>query len=139
MELTDFQKGYIAALIDGEGSVCLTQNAPNQHRSPAVTISSTTQELLLYMQEIAGGTIVSKKKYKEHHKDAWQWALRGDRAIELLIQVYDYLLVPEKHYKAKLIVKEYKLVTPRNGKYSEEKLKAKLDFEKRFFEYDANY
>ena len=139
MELTDFQKGYIAALIDGEGSICLTQNRPNEHRSPAITIASTTRELLTYMEEVVGGKTVSKKKYQEHHKDAWQWALRGDKAIELLTQIYSYLLVPEKYYRAKLIVKEYKLVTPRNGKYTEEKLKAKLDFENRFFEYDANY
>lgn len=139
MELTDFQKGYIAAMIDGEGSICLTQNRPNEHRSPNITVASTTKEILFYLQEKAGGSISSKKKYAEHHKDSWQWQLKGDKAIDLLTSIYPYLLVPEKYYRAKLISQEYKSVTPRNGRYSDEALQKKLDFENRFFEYDPNY
>lgn len=139
MELTDFQKGYIAALIDGEGSVCLTALHANEHKSPVVSVASTTEELLIYMQKICGGSISKKRKQQEHYKDSWQWSIKRDKAIELLTEIYPYLLVPEKHYRAKLIVKEYKQVTIRNGRYNEETLKRKLDFEDRFLKFDANY
>lgn len=139
MELTDFQKGYIAGIIDGEGSICLTQNNPNEHRSPVISVTSTTQEILFFLQELCGGHISKVKKAADHHKQAWHWALKGDASIALMSEIYPYLLVPEKYYRAKLIVQEYKAVTPRNGRYSEEMLARKLDFENRFFEYDANY
>lgn len=132
MELTELEKGYIAGIIDGEGSVVLTRFHANEHRSPAITVSSTTREILDFLKEKCGGTISTKKKYQEHHKDSWMWTLRRDKAIELLNQVQDYLLVPAKYQRAHLITSEYKKVTPRNGIYSEEKLRAKLDFEEHF-------
>jgi len=42
--------------------------------------------------------------------------------------------VPEKKKRALLLTSEYKKVTPRNGKYSKEKLAEKLAFETKFFE-----
>lgn len=139
MELTELQKGYIAGIIDGEGSICLTQNHPNEHRSPSITVTSTTKEMLFFLQELCGGHISIVKKAEGHHKQAWHWSLKGNASIELMTEIYSYLLVPEKYYRAKLIVQEYKKVTPRNGRYSEEALKKKLDFENRFFEYDPEY
>lgn len=139
MELNDFQIGYIAALIDGEGSICLIAQHANEHKAPVISVASTTKEIMEFMQTLLGGTIVQKKKYQEHHKDCWQWSLKRDKAIELLSIIYPYLLVPEKYYRGKLIVNEYKKVTPRNGKYTEEMLKRKLDFEERFLIFDANY
>ena len=46
MELTELQKGYIAGIIDGEGSICLTRNNANEHRSPNITVASTIYEIL---------------------------------------------------------------------------------------------
>lgn len=132
--LTDLQIGYIAGIIDGEGSICLTRNAPNEHRSPVLSVSSTTKEMLDYLKENLGGSISTVKKDKESYKDAWHWKIKGNKAIEILKVIEPYLLVPEKRKRAKLIIDEYKSVTPRNGKYSAEMLEKKLDFEKRFFE-----
>lgn len=133
MVLTEEQKSYIAGIIDGEGSICLTQNNANEYRSPSITVASTTYELMEYLKNNIGGSISTKKVYKETHKPSWQWAIKTNKTIELLTEIKDYLLVPEKKYRANLIVNEYKAVTPRNGKYTEEMLAKKLDFEKRFF------
>ena len=137
MNLTENQKGYIAGIIDGEGSICLTKQRSNEFRSPTVSVPSTTYEMLEYLKDNVGGCISTKKTYAEHHKPCWVWAIKTNLAIELLTEVKEYLLVPEKKYRADLIVNEYKSVTPRNGRYNEEKLKAKLDFEKRFFEFES--
>ena len=53
-------------------------------------------------------------------------------AIKLIEAVYPYLIIPAKKKRAQLILTKYKLVTPRNGRYSEEMLKAKLDFYNEF-------
>lgn len=135
MQLTELQKGYIAGIIDGQGSICLTQQHKNEHRTPVITVASTTYEILEYLKENIGGSISKKKTYQEHHKQSWQWSIKTNLVIELLKEIKDYLLVPEKKYRADLIVNEYKKVTPRNGRYSEEKLKAKLEFERKFFDF----
>lgn len=90
--------------------------------------------MLDYLKENLGGSISTVKKDKESYKDAWHWKIKGNKAIEILKVIEPYLLVPEKRKRAKLIIDEYKSVTPRNGKYSAEMLEKKLDFEKRFFE-----
>ena len=129
-----FQIGCLGWIIDGGGRVCVTRNAPNELRSPALSVSSTTKEMLDYLKENLGGSISTVKKYKESHKDACHWYIRCNKAIEILTIIEPYLLVPEKKKRAKLIIDEYKSVTPHNGKYSTEMLEKKLDFEKRFFE-----
>ena len=42
------------------------------------------------------------------------------------------LIIPAKKKRAQLILTKYKLVTPRNGRYSEEMLKAKINFYNEF-------
>lgn len=133
MELTDFDKGYIAGIIDGEGSICLTKHHQNEFRSPEIEVSSTTYEILQYLKDKIGGSISVKTKNHTIYKDSWLWKIRTNLALELLENIQDYLLVPEKKYRAQLLVSKYKKVTPRNGRYSEEKLKEKMAFEKEFF------
>lgn len=138
MILNQVDKGYIAGIIDGEGSICLSKDsASNQFRYPNIQVSSTTYEMLEYLKNKIGGSISKKKESKEKYKEAWKWQIKTNLTIELLNEIKEYLLVPEKKYRANLICDEYKKVTPRNGKYTEEKLQAKLDFEKRFFEYNC--
>lgn len=137
MELTDFDKGYIAGIIDGEGSICLSKSHANdKFRYPDITVSSTTYEILEYLKNKVGGVICLKKKYADHHKNAWIWHIKTNLTLELLNEIQDYLLVPEKKYRANLLTSTYKEVTPRNGKYTEEKLKAKIKFEEDFFNYN---
>jgi hypothetical protein len=132
--MTDLEKGYVAGLIDGEGTVTLLKDrADAKFKYPVVEMTSTTYALVERMKEICGGTISNQKVYKENYKQSYKWCIRGDKAIILLTEIKNYLLEPNKNYRANLIVNEYKTVTPRNGKYSEEMLEKKLDFEKRFF------
>lgn len=132
MFLTEKDKGYIAGIIDGQGSICLTKNNANEFRSPNIQVSSTTYEILQYLKNTIGGNISIKTKYNEKYKDSWKWQIKTNLTLELLNEIKDYLLVPEKKAKAELLINEYKSVTPRNGKYSKEKLKQKLNFEERF-------
>lgn len=135
MELTDIEKGYIAGILDGEGTITLTRIKANEYRAPVVSVTSTTIEILEYLQERCGGSISQQAKKEEHHKDSWSWKIIRNKAIELLEQVSDYLLVPEKKYRADLIISQYKTVTPRNGRYNEERKKLKEKFEEDFFNF----
>ena len=133
--MTDLEKGYVAGLIDGEGTISLLKDrADAKFRYPCIEMSSTTLQMLEKLKELAqGGNISTHKTYKSNYKQSWHYKLRGDKAIALLEEVKDYLLEPKKKARAELICSTYKSVTPRNGKYSEEILKKKVQFEEDFF------
>ncbi|AVP62891.1 MULTISPECIES: LAGLIDADG family homing endonuclease [Clostridium] len=132
--MTNEQKAYIAGIIDGEGSIMLLKFHGNQFPSPCVSISSTTIELLEWMKDVTKiGTIKSKKNYNtEKHTDSFTYTIKYDDSINLLIEIEPYLVIKNKKIRARLIIKKYKSVTPRNGKYSDEMLKAKEEFYKEF-------
>ncbi len=79
------------------------------------------------------GTIKRKKNYNaERHTDSFTYTIKYNDVINLLIQIEPYLVIKNKKARAKLIIKKYKSVTLRNGKYSNETLKAKEEFYKEF-------
>lgn len=125
---------YIAGIIDGEGTITLTRNHKDDpYRAPVVSCSSTTREILEFLQKQYGGSIASHKTYQEHHKPSWSWKIQYRAALQLCNDILPFLIEPTKRYRAQLLVEEYPLLTPRNGKYSIELRKQKLAFEDRFF------
>lgn len=137
MELLLEDKCYIAGIIDGEGTVTLIKNSPtnkpNENRTLSITVASTSLELLKYLKQKCGGSISSKKIYKKHHKKSWHWGLGVNASLKLLKHVFPYLKEKEKIRRADLILKNYKKLTPRNGKYTPEISKARKEFVMEFF------
>lgn len=124
---------YIAGIIDGEGSILLSRSRAKDHyRHPVVSVSSTTLGLLEFLKQHYGGHISSHKTYQDHHKKSWSWKIGYSSAIEILINILPYMLEPKKIYRAKLLIDVYPTVTKRNGKYTEEEMKRKLQFEEDF-------
>lgn len=132
--MTETEKSYISGIIDGEGSIMLQRIHKNEHPSPCVSIASTTLELLEWVKDTIGkGRIISKKNYNiEKHKDCYSYVLRRNDAIQLLKDIYPYLIINTKRKRAELIISKYKSVTPRNGYYTNEMLIAKEEFYKEF-------
>lgn len=126
---------YTAGLIDGEGTITLIVHGKGQRRSPSVTITSTTPELLTYLKDTFGGFISTQKIYKEHHKQSWAWKIDQRRAVGFCSIIWPYLKEPKKQKRAKLIAERYIPVTPRNGKYTKKMLVEKSLFEEEFFSY----
>lgn len=128
------QHAYTAGLIDGEGTVTLSRlHKTDKFRSPVVSVSSTTYELLDFLKSIYGGSISPHKTYKEHYKQSWSWKLNYNAALSFLIKILPYMKEPEKIRRAKLLVERYKSLTPRNGRYTELQTTNKLRFETEFF------
>ena len=125
---------YLAGLIDGEGTITLSKNqSSDKFRIPIISMSSTTLELMNYLKENYGGHICKHKVYKDNHKQSWSWKLSYSPAVELCNRISNLLREPSKKYRAKLIAENYPYLTKRNGKYSEDEVKAKLAFEDLFF------
>lgn len=79
------------------------------------------------------GVIKRKKNYnRERHKDCYSYVFKYNQAIEFIRDVYPYLIIESKKKRAELILRKYKAVTPRNGRYSEEMLREKDKFFEEF-------
>ena len=129
--MTEEEKGYLAGIIDGEGTITLTKDG--EFRYPAVSVSSTTLEIMTYLKEHFGGVVTKKRERDPRYKLAYCWKIERRKAIELLSEIVDDLLEPRRKARAKLIIADYIRLTPRNGRYSEAARKAKHDFEEKFF------
>lgn len=130
------EAAYIAGLIDGEGSICLTKCHSNTRRSPTVSFPNTSEALVQLFQTYCGGTIIRKRAYKANHNVSWTCNIRYDAALRLLTELLPYLRHPEKIRRARLLLAQYKSVTPRNGKYTDALNKARVKFEHQFFHPD---
>lgn len=117
--MTELEKGYIAGIIDGEGSICLTKSGKWRH--PTIQISSTTYEMLEYVQSIIGGTISKKTENGVNCKQAYAYKIDYQRAIQVLQEIVEYLHEPKKKARAMWIVQKYSEVTSRNGRYNAQK------------------
>lgn len=124
---------YTAGLFDGEGSVMFTKSHKSKFRAPAVSVTSTTYEILEFLKNNFGGHISKQKVYKAHHKPCWSWKVTYNAAINFLSIILPYMKEPQKIHRARLLVEKYKLVTPRNGKYNEELLAKRSAFNQEFF------
>ena len=124
---------YTAGLIDGEGSVMLLRiNGATSNRSPVVSVTSTTRELVDFLKDNYGGTIVNQKVYKEHYKKAWIWKVSNSCALAFLQDIVGMLQEPKKRHRAQFLLDYYHKVTRINGRYSPDELTAKLKFEADF-------
>ncbi len=119
------ERAYVAGIIDGEGTVTLVKKHGNNAHSPEITVANTDLSLLEWLQLRIGGMIKKKVKKMPHHNQAYTWVIRDNRAINLLNEIEDLLIV--KRRQSELITKRYKACTPRNGKYSKKTLKEKLE------------
>lgn len=133
--MTELEKGYIAGIIDGEGSICLTKSGKWRH--PTIQISSTTYEMLEYVQSVIGGTISKKSENGANCKQAYAYKIDYQRAIQVLQEIVEHLHEPKKKARAMWIIQKYDEVTSRNGRYSAQKEQAKIAFEEKFFQLET--
>lgn len=125
---------YMAGLMDGEGSIILARNnAADKFKTPYLSVSSTTREIVDWLIENFGGHASVQKVYQDHHKQSWNWKLRNKaQMFELIAEVEPHMLEPVKKARMRLLLDEYENVTKRNGKYTPEQAQAKREFEERF-------
>lgn len=109
---------YIAGLVDGEGTITLSRMHRNERRRLVVCISNNELAILRFVLSATGaGKVTSKRTYEPQHAPSYTYQISSRQALELLRQIRPFL----RSYKAKraqLILDNYLVLTPRNGKYS---------------------
>ncbi|MEX0745044.1 MAG: LAGLIDADG family homing endonuclease [Phycisphaeraceae bacterium] len=124
--------GYIAGLIDGEGTITLTRVHRNENRRLVVSISNNDLSLLQFVLEVVGaGRITTKRTYNPRHAPNFTYQVSSRQALQLLRQMAP-LLRSYKAARAKLALADYVRLTPRNGKYAPELRARRAEFEAKF-------
>lgn len=120
------EKAYIAGIVDGEGTVTLVRKHRNEVHSPEVSVASTSHQLIIWLKNIIGaGVVCSKQKRSSRHRAAFTFKLRGNKALKLLCEIQKWLIIKRPH--CELILNNYKKLTPRNGRYTENMLRHKME------------
>jgi len=120
---------YIAGLIDGEGTITLSRKHRNENRQLAISISNTEKYLLeSVLDKVGAGKITGKRTARPNHTPGFTYAIYNRQALWLLEQVFPYLRT-YKSKRARLILRDYLTLTPRNGKYNRQQLLERDQFE----------
>jgi hypothetical protein len=124
---------YAAGLFDGEGSISLVRQKNNRSHSPQVAVASTDLEVLHWLQDRYGGSIVTKQPRKSSHSVSYDWRLTDRRALAFLELIRPYLVIERKIRRVDLLLNDYLACTPRNGRYSKETAERKQALVETFF------
>ena len=96
--LSEVDASYIAAFVDGEGSLSLNRNHSGSGRTTSyvirIRITNTFKPVIDWIADKIGfGSTREVKLHKNANKQAYEWYINGRRAIALLKQLYPYLIV----------------------------------------------
>jgi len=98
-DLDESQKGYLAAIIDGEGTISInTGSRPFRQHHPIVYITNTSLGLLQYIKKLlGGGNIKPHQNATAKRRASWRWRLSGYSNIKMLLeQILPYLFVKKR-------------------------------------------
>jgi hypothetical protein len=131
-KLQPVDAAYLAGLIDGEGTVTLARRHANEHRQLVVSISSTERDLVEWALHVTSvGKITSKRTTSARHAPGLAYSVSNRQALDVLRQVAPYLR-SYKQRRACLALERYEVVTPRNGKYTDEMMTERETFVREF-------
>lgn len=117
LNLSPEQKGYIAGIIDGEGSIGFKRRHKNPY--PIVVITNTSQLLIDHLQATIGNELLSYKskreRKRENHQITYDLIIVGKNTLPLLKEVLPYLIIKKK--RAMLVI-EFVLLKLSHEKYN---------------------
>jgi len=125
---------WLAGYIDGDGCITIS----GRMAQPVLHIDSCDMELLERVVSLCGGFIVTKKKYKDHHRQAYTWRVKGStRIADILIEVRPYMSCKFKIERADILIHEWRGVVHRNGNYTAKTQAIRDEVRQRFMDVGA--
>lgn len=87
--MSEAELGYLAGLIDGEGTIGIYAT---QQAHLRLIIANSSYPLINWVRSRVGGSLVEIPSRDLRHKDAWQVVLVQQRAAEVIRQCRPYLV-----------------------------------------------
>lgn len=102
--MTEFDIGYFAGLLDGEGFVTITCQGTTTQGSAAVGITNMNKPLLEELKRNFGGIIYDHgKPTSVRHKQGYVWRLNGKKVEPFLTLVLPHLRLKKRQAELTLI------------------------------------
>jgi hypothetical protein len=127
---------YISGFFDADGHITLSSQKEKE-KTTHVGFTNIDLNLLesirnFIFEDIGVKGVISKRaSKKENHSDCYNLVYRYDSALKVSSKINSQHY--KKNKKIKLVLEKYKLVTPRNGKYTEDMKKMREKFVNEFF------
>lgn len=94
---TAVQAAYLAGIIDGEGSICISKSIGKGGRStvyqPIIGVSNTAKGLIDWLHDTFGGTrteYTPKQTPKNARKHVWRWQVTGEDITYILKLIHPF-------------------------------------------------
>ena len=87
---------YLAGILDGEGSICITRTKPkglykHSRYTLAINITNTNEWLIRWIDFNFKGTI--NRTRLPSRRDCWRWQVHSSKAVEFLRLLLPYLKI----------------------------------------------
>jgi len=102
--LTEGQKGYVAGIIDGEGTISLNIfHDSRTHLLPKVIINNTNKKLMVTIHKLIGGTFSRHRRYEVTKRLIYRCELQKLADIKALLRLIKRYLVAKRR-QARLMI-----------------------------------
>jgi len=105
MKLNDLERGYVAGIIDGEGSIILAFGRERFNLgwkiSPKISVQNIDLRLLEWLRDHIGGSVYSQPITRTGHhgkKPIWSYTLSGMENIRFLLEQNLPLLIVKREH-----------------------------------------
>jgi hypothetical protein len=128
--LPEWLKGYIAGLVDGEGTVSIVKtnrrDRKNEQYKPLIKISNTCRKALDVIIERVGGFRYHSEKGRLSHNSRipiYDILIEKHKDVEVFLKtILPYLLIKRKHAELVLKFCKSRLTKPNHAPYDNEEL-----------------
>lgn len=94
---TEAERGYLAGILDGEGSITIGKRHPLRNRSPqhglSIQISNTSEEVIKWLHCRLGGCISELHSEKRGYRRCYTIQIAGNVACSLLKYLVDIMII----------------------------------------------
>lgn len=96
--MRDIELGYVAGILDGEGSITIQPYANNR---VMVRVASTDIDILHKVHNFTGvGTVYERKTKQLNRKPSWEWVVTNQQHVLTLLSTVFPLLSKRRQEKA---------------------------------------
>lgn len=110
---------YMAAIVDGEGSIELKLQSNKVSVDLLLHVFNSDRPLMDWMREKFGGSVYEIHRKARAEKPQWQpvynWNLRGQYARDLLVSLHPFMIIKKAQAELAIEYWDNRQVTPRTG------------------------
>ena len=95
MNLDDGSRGYVAGVIDCDGSICIVKNGNGSLRLK-LAVYNSSRALTDWFAQTLGGKVATTKPRSERRSTEYSWSVYNAQASELIQLVLPYMVVKRR-------------------------------------------